>query len=356
MKKLIYLASILLAGVMITMYSCTKRNESSAPQKANQSGLSAEDIRMNALIQGFQKDLAYYYKNPDIKDGASKSVDSALWILESTLNYSHAFPSELYTDFEIDTLSLSVNKNADGEVLMTELAQKYQELKNIVSVNYNDSEFEEKALDGIVMTKQNENSDAANFSVMVFTGEKGIDPGPPNPIVDGPFEEGDNWWYGEDGGQCDAPGMKDSDAAQELKIEMEAYIAEQNQGAFFLGPFQIVEDLKGGDEEIQIDDTPDNYLDYYLYYASTEIGPCTDDVLCVEWTEMNYYYQKLKSLLYSFLPENRPELQDLDIQTLIIFDDNAIMNATEDIERFHYLRAKYGHKYSGAPTPTELTQ
>jgi hypothetical protein len=333
------------------MYSCTKESQMNNPEESKQIKLSMEDLRVNNLLQDFKKDLAYYRKNSSIKDGESKSVDSAVWLLESTLNYSHSFPAERYTDFEIDTVNLILNKDVNGEVNMTELAQKYYDLKSKVSSVYHDSEFENKALNGIILDKKSETDDDVELEAVVYTGEKGTEPDPPNPVLDGPFEEGDNWWYGENAGQCDAPGIKASDAAEELKQELIAAIPDPNGQYFFINPVEYISE--GGDDNIQFDETLDNYLDYYLYFASTEIGPCTDEVLCVEWTEMNAYYQRGKTLMFTLLPSVVPILQGKTIDEIIEFEDDSDFNGT-DMVYFHRAVLKYGDKVGQNTDPTEI--
>ena len=347
------LVGILLLSGAVLMNSCQKNDENSKVE-TTQIGLSQRDLKINNLIKHFKNRVDYFYKNQEVKSGESKSIDSAVWLLESTLNYSHSFPAERYTDFEIDTVNLILNKDVNGEVNMTELAQKYYDLKSKVSSVYHDSEFENKALNGIILDKKSETDDDVELEAVVYTGEKGTEPDPPNPVLDGPFEEGDNWWYGEDAGQCDAPGMKDSDAAEELKQELIAAIPDPNGQYFFINP--IVRTYEGGNTLIQFDETPDNYLDYYLYFASTEIGPCTDEVLCVEWTEMNAYYKRGKYLMFTLLPQIVPELQGKTVDELVEMKDEwETPGYPNNYQHYkHKITLKYGDKVGQNTNPTEI--
>ncbi|NOX46890.1 MAG: hypothetical protein GXO89_07925, partial [Chlorobi bacterium] len=76
MKRIIYLTSIILAGAMITMYSCAKENQTTdrapAPSTMQQAstlvgGLTPTDLKVNALIKNFKQKVAYYRKNPTLK-------------------------------------------------------------------------------------------------------------------------------------------------------------------------------------------------------------------------------------------------------------------------------------------------
>ena len=358
MKKFYYIISLIIIAGIFAVNSCSKDDDDNqlSKSKNSENQLSPRDQKINNLIKQFKKDIEYLYKNPDVKNGDSKPVDSAVWYLESTLNYSHSFPAEFYTDFEIDTVTLVLNKNANGNINMTEIAQKYYELKGKVSAVYHDSQFEDKGLNGIIANTVSNQNDKVELEVVAFTGEKGDDTPPPDPIVDGPFEEGDNWWYGENAGKCDSIGLKASDAANELWIEMQATINEQNTGYWFVNP--VIVELQGGDPAIQIDSILDNHLDFRLFFASELIGPCGEDTLCIEWTEMNIYYQHLKYVLNHSMYEIFPALDGLDVDEIIFMEGYSTLygsGGNQYVEYQHKLKAKYGEKINDSTIePTEI--
>ncbi len=357
MKRTIYLLSIMIAGALITIYSCTKENQTiqQAVHQASTLGddnheLSPTDIKVNNLITGFRDKVAHHLENPGLKSGESIATDSALWFLEATINYSHCFPNEYYRGFEIDTVYLAISKDADGNIDMGELAQKYDEMKTEVAALYHGSGFEDKGLAVVDLKEISQNNSEIVFTSETVTGNKGIDPLP------GPFEEGDDWWYGELAGLCieNDNYEEESDAAEELFALINDEIPDPSGNYFFINhkPY----DITGGDPLIQRDPTPDNHLDYYLYYASTEWGVCGEDTLCVEYPEMNLYYNYLKTLIFSYLPANVPVLYGKSIEVVTNIDGYSEY-ANPYMKYKHHLFTIYGEKVgfmAGAEGPIEL--
>jgi hypothetical protein len=350
----------MIAGATLAFYSCTKENRikqaptQQVPVHVDNDGLSTSDLKVNALIKNFRQKIAYYRENPTLKNGESLPADSALWYLEATINYSHCFPNEYYVDFEIDTAYLSISKDANGEVDIVELSQKYEELKTKVSTLYQGSAYENKVLAVVDLKESSQNNSGIVFIAETVTGNKGTEP--PNPVIDGPFEEGDDWWYGELAGLCiENDNFEDeSDAAEELFALINDEIPDPNGNYFFIN--HVDYDIEGGDPLIQRDPTPDNHTDYYLFFASTQWGPCGEDTLCVEYPEMNIYFSYLKTLIFSYLPANVPTLYGKSIEVVTNIDgdfeyDNPYMKYK------HHLYTIYGKKVfykAGEEGPIEL--
>jgi hypothetical protein len=244
-----------------------------------------------------------------------------VWLLEATINFSHAFPNEFYSEFEIDSLTLVVERNADGTVDMNELTSKYDEMKQAVADAYHNSGYEVKGLAVIDLEQTNVTVDQIEINVKVLTGEKGNEP-PPPPPVNGPFEEGDDWWYGKNKGHCYAPGGILEDAADHLYWETSGLVPDPNGNYFFVDPHEIT--VSGGDSDFRRpNDTEDNYLDYYLYYSveGTSLPFNEYEMLCIEWTEMNKYYSYLINLMFNHLPKQYlPNVLGLYGYTIVSFD------------------------------------
>ena len=297
----------IIAGAMIIAFSCSKEtvnNENTVNN--NKPQLSEFDKQVNKAINSFKQKMAYYRENPQLKSGESVPADSALWYLESTINYSHAFPNEYYYKFEVDTSYLTVPVNTDGTVDMAILTQKYDEMKTNVADDYHNSTFSEKGLSYVNITEVSQTNNELNLMVESGTGDKDGDPKNIGP--DGPFGDGDDWWYGEDKGHCDWDWV--SDAAKQLKIAMNNDIPDPNGNYFFIG--LTTKYKRGGDLNIRRlndPDPPDNTYDYYLYSSQTDIEPFDEETtLCLDPVEMNTYFQYLRYLLYTKIPdEELPE-------------------------------------------------
>ncbi len=347
-------------SAVIIFFACTKENNEAAIQNSPaQTNLTQNDLKINNLIKTFKDKIAYYKANPDLKDGETVPADSALWYLEATINYSHAFPNEYYDGFEIDTSYITVPVNSDGTVDMSVLTQKYEEMKSNVAADYHNSQFTEKGLSFVDLSEVSGSDNTLTLEVKTATGEKNNEPPPPTP-VDGPFSLGDNWWYGEDAGKCDEAAGEGKDAAKRLWEEAQATIPDPNGNYTFIGPF-IYKEIEGGNDEFLYPNDPqpnDNHLDYYLFYASTEYGPCGDDTLCLEYPEMNTYWNRLKYLMYHFYLD-QAGWENYDIMCIFSFDDDSYPYESNNItytKYFHYGTLKFGIKiyYSSGDGPEEL--
>ncbi|NOX45654.1 MAG: hypothetical protein GXO89_01580, partial [Chlorobi bacterium] len=306
--------------------------------------LTPTDLKVNALIKNFKQKVAYYRKNPTLKSGESLPADSALWYLEATINYSHAFPNEYYNQFEVDTSYLAVPLNGDGTVDMAVLTQKYDEMKAKVADDYHNSSFTEKGLGYVSLTEISQNNGEMSLIVESGTGKKSNEP-PPTP-VNGPFGPGDDWYYGEDAGNCGTNAPMSSDAAEQLYIEASNTIPDPNGNYTFIGPF-IEKEIFGGDADLQYPNDPvpgDNHLDYYLFYADTEIG-ISEDTLCLEYTEMNTYWNRLKYLMYHYYLD-QPGMEDYDIMCILVFDDYSDLYGPNNsyVKYYHKGTLKFGKK------------
>ena len=350
MKKAIIFISILAAGAIIIVFSCSKETTLNEKVENNdKQQMSQYELKVNKTIKGFKEKMVYYRENPHLKSGESVPADTALWYLEATINYSHSFPNEFYIEMQSDELTLMVPKNGSGEVDMVVLTQKYDEMKAEITNIYYNSGFEEKGLVLVDLSETSQTADEITFTAETVTGNKGPDPGP------GPFVEGDNWWYGEFRGHC-FPHTWDTDASQELEQAMNDYIAEHNAGLFFID--QTDRTRKGGNENTLRPDDPEpfnNVYDYYLYSASTEYGTVTDEILCLNYMEMNVYYDYLKYLLYTKIP-NEDLPPGYRIEKIVGMDGTYEPVGDDDIHYFHEGTFKFGYPvgYEDGEGPEEL--
>jgi hypothetical protein len=188
MKKSIYIISILAAGLLLMVYSCSKEEVQTA--KSHENDLTPYEIQVHNAIKGFKSTMEMHRENPHYKSGQVVSPDSALWLLEATINFSHAFPNEFYTEHEIEDLTLVIPKTSDGMIDMAVLTQKYDEMKSDITTVYYGSSFTDKGLVLVDLEEDSQTETELILSVQTVTGERGVDPGPGTPGVNGPFGVG----------------------------------------------------------------------------------------------------------------------------------------------------------------------
>ncbi|MCF8369376.1 MAG: hypothetical protein K9G76_10070 [Bacteroidales bacterium] len=357
MKKIILIISILVATIAI-VWSCSK--EETNNQAANKVELTPYEMQVNQRIKDFKQKIALYKENPGYKSGEVVSAEDALWLLEATINFSHTFPNEYYDEMQSEDLNLVVPKNANGGVDMDDLTQKYTEMKQAITDVYYNSTYEDKGLVLVDISEVSQSAGEITLNVETVTGEKGNEP-PPDPGINGPFEEGDDWWYGENVGYCYEPYTVNDDAANRLYQEALGLIPDPSGNYYFINEFSF--SIFGGEPDLLRDTSPDNYLDYWLYYSieGSSIPFDEDEVLCLEYTEMNAYYTYLNGLMFDYLPNtylpNKYNLNGYSVESLTLLEDEKLVNGIEETTKyFHKASFVYGLKifYGEGDGPSEL--
>ena len=346
-KRTGFLAAILLSGwTAIYFSSCQKSGEEITTTPETEA--TAFDIKVGNAINSFIDKVAYQKENPGFKSLETISADSALWYLESTFNYCYGFPNEFYKSFAIDTLSFSLLLSG-SEVNMTDLTDKFNEMIQEISTTYHAVAYAEKGLSLVNLQEATIEDNLLHFTVQVVTGEKGEVP--PSPVLDGPFEEGDDWWYGEMQGRCDEF-LLDSDAAQQLKLAMNATLPDPDGNFYVINPVDI--NKEGGDPDLRRpNDIEDNVHDYYLFYGNEDIG---DVELCLNRNAMNWYYSSLEYLVFTKIKDEELSPTYSLISVLYLTGDKKDVEGNGSFEYSHIGKFKYGMKlnYITVDFPQEL--
>lgn len=356
MKRINQIILLIAIGAMIMVFSCSKQETKMEPD--NSKNFTPYEMQVNKTIKDFKQTIVYYHENPDFKSSETVNADSALWLLEATINYSHAFPNEYYEEMQTEDLTLTVPKNIDGTVDMDMVIQKYDEMKGDITTVYNGVNYTYKGLVLVDLTETSQTSTELTMNVQTVTGEKGT---PPPPPVNGPFTEVDDWWYGDNVGYCYAPYTVIDDAANQLFQATLSLVPEPNGTYYFIDEYTF--DVSGGDPDLRRpNDDEDNYLDYYLYYSieGDQVIPFnTDEMLCVEYQEMNNYYSFMNNMMFNVLPNHYlPNVIGLYGYSIVSLNSIEDHDYTDEDYTYYYHEAEftYGIKvgYDQGEGPTEL--
>ncbi len=354
MKKKVFYVSVLFVGLMAAIFSCSKKE--AAHQKQQNPQMSERHIEINRLITTFKTKMADIRKNPNAKSSEAVPADSALWYLEATINYSHGFPNEYYQEFTTDSLTLTIAKNSEGKVNLTELTAKYDQMKTEVAAAYHASAYGDKGLAVVDLEKETETDNEITISVKSITGKIN-----PNPDTLNNNFLGD-WKYGENGGYCNGSGGE-YDASEQFLARIYYLIANYGKtNSFFTDIIEV--EVQGGNPDFMLDSNiePDNHLDYYLYYSIEGSSiPWNEDMLCIPNADMHTYNDLIYDLLFDFLPnEYLPATNGGQkyyiMECLYFYDGKDIDNANEIYEYYHYGKFKYGYdtEYTAGNNPTEI--
>lgn len=296
MNKPQILSIVLILG-LLSLINCSKERELTVGNDQHAVSIEFQTKVTQDILQFLDK-VEVYKSNPNLKSDESMDVDSALWYLESCFNYSYGFPNEFYKTYQVDTIYLTLELTGNRRISMNALIAKYEQMIEEVRSVYHGTAFEQKGLALINLQEASGTTESIHFAVNVVTGEKTNDI-PPQPVLEGPFGDEDYWWYGEMLGRCNEF-EGESDAAKQLMMAMNASLPDPIGNFYVINPVEI--SRTGGELNIRRPNDPlDNSFDYYLFYASEEVGPVN---LCLERNTMNAYFNFLRYLGHQKIKED----------------------------------------------------
>lgn len=326
------LALIAILASVVLFYSCSKQE--GILQSVDETN-AEKDFTIYNMISSFTEKMDYYKQNPMYKIGESIEVDSALWLMEGAMNLTYGFPFEKYGEFTTGEANITLQKNQEGEINMDEVAVKYQQLIDEAREDYYNSGYEDKGLYIVNLEKADENNDQVIFNVETVTGNKGADPWP--------FEQGQNWWYGEDEGGCEGNNAGSSDAAHQLAGIYPAY--DITECMAIAGPKSV--GVKGGEQWLRRPNDPmDNNYDYYIFCVKDNEEPFVYNTnLCLLYNKMNIYYAYLDDVITDLA---RVEFSIPEQYVFIDFDHDEtkgyfeIIQPGNNTKYYHFFELLYG--------------
>jgi len=279
MKKTLILLSIILTAGLLWLNGCKKET---AVQQQNTTVTDNEaNEAMLQHILDFKQQMEYSYKHPEMRDGESFTAPDAVYELEALLNFNFC-----YTDIEVNKkrfVSTQITMPLDdmGKIGESKLAQLYYEaiIDSIQARMLSITGFDNMKLllVDLQQTGTADNGDAI-VSIGALVGNEG------NVVL-----HNDNWRYGENAGLCGSGNLAPEDAATQLDARVtNAMVPEPPNGCRWFYTDVVYEYINPTQDTL--DYTPDNYIDYKIFYATTEGGLIIDDdVKCLSEYEMNTY-------------------------------------------------------------------
>ena len=111
MKK--FLLSIFVISLMVGVYSCKKDSNQQIPNQQQDGEMMMRSKKVIALIHNFEQKM-----NDALKSGETISLDSAIWNMEASLNYTYADPEEAIGVYSFSKSNYTLEVDANGEVTM----------------------------------------------------------------------------------------------------------------------------------------------------------------------------------------------------------------------------------------------
>lgn len=317
--RFVTMVSVLVSfGTLTLLNSCNKQDTGSLNQNGlsdKQPELSIEDHSVLKKIQKFKQKVRQINENPHLKSGETMSVDSAKWYLDAAFNFTYAFTEESFTDFNTDTFSIVLSKS-NGMINLDDISAAFFELKEKTLIIYNETQGVQKELYVSALETTENTSDQVILKSTATIGARN-ESTPPGIGEWGPFEEGDNWMYGEKLGDCNGNYIYIMDAATEIENATNTfrykYIRDNGPGwfAYYTEPsVEVSVTLFEKPPSFQNifrnpnDPTIDNYRDYFLMYQRKDPQNGLVVQTCIPWEDMNFYYHGTHMVIYHIIQEN----------------------------------------------------
>lgn len=326
-RQIFRLFSAILAALMITsvvMFNACSKQEANQPQNSDLvPELSAYDQLLANKIEGFKQTMDDIHEHPGFKSGEKMIVDSAIWYIGATINYTYSnagYPfAKLHRDtayFEMELLNsyeATIEKIVESyDASLTKLSQSYYELPDA----------DKKFIMATVSNTGNTPIGNAELRIITITGT--------GTLTNSQFEEDEAYRFNMNAIQDCFYGLPNQGAPKIFEVYLDAHFIPEPTGNwhwFFYGEETV---FTLDYNEFVLNEVKTNYLDYKIFAASNAFDPPIGDLTeCLEFDqngsgihEMQFYYDYLVEIIeeemgaYSsylyYTPKSKIESKDED--------------------------------------------
>jgi len=320
MKKLLYLIFSITA-ILIVIHSCKKDK---IIEKQNiESVYTEEAMAIWHKLVNFKNKMDFSFK-----DNEPMTSDSALWYLEALYNVQYGYPDTAFRRFFVDTSYYQIPFNLNQLHDFANVTTTYNQIIDTLNYQLNQIESEFKYL--YIADLSIIDSSGINLSLQLVSNI-GFDPW----VLYEPFDEDDNWLYGNMMGKCDGTHQWESDAGEELQWRLNS----PNFVPSGSGKFHFVWRTDAWYWEY-----PTNSNPYGNYEIFQELGDTTPP--CLEYYELQYYLPKAHDILYNTIGNGGERPDTLVFGSVDIKSKDSIEYAgSEEIHHYsHYYVIDYGKR------------
>ena len=289
-------------------------------------------------IMDFKHKMVYYQAYPDVKDGESVTLDEAIWNIEALFNLTYSYPELSYGHTVIADTVIFLPVQADNSVLLTDLTVFYGQMFDVVRTIYQGIDLDNKQFLILDVEAGERHGNLQTIALHSVQGSvKGIQPPIPDPQMWEPFEEGPDWYYGENRGRRDGSFLWVMDAADTLSGMLNATLVPQAPNGFtYFYTETIMKELRNQQHDEYTNNAYPNCGPYSEFYCE---NPTEND----KWmnTElMNFHYFGERHLVNSVLPDYGDIMVPLSHR---LFNVTIIDELSQTFIR-HHTQAMYGHR------------
>lgn len=290
-RRSLLIAVMVIAATAATLFVSCKKEKDEAASNVDRSEAQALLNR----IEAFQtlRDAV----NSGAKADGSMTVEEMRQALDLVSNYEHSEHMTYCLNTVLDTLHVATPAvDGEGYVSNADVVATYNAFEIALEkcmLGVKDG-MDVPSYFSIVMPKTGAKDDD-DIDVVFIRGGADDAPGNEEHTSEGPFVEGDDWYWGLDLGKCDGS-QTYSDAAQELSKKFVFTPDQQHQGQSY-----IVYNV----EHVYYTPTDELIPDNYVYYVDPNMEDCAPTWLflyegdsliyqCIPYDEMNCYWRSIR--------------------------------------------------------------
>ena len=226
--KTLFAAIVIVATTTAFLTGCKKDNSTAAVGAPTANALAQGEATL-AKIMDFKQQVEYYRAYPNVKDGATASIDEAIWNIEALFNFTYSYPDLSYGRTVTADTILYLPLQADNTVLLTDLTVFYGQMYEAVSAIYHSINLDSKQF---LILDVEEGTPTGGCLPINLHSVQGTVKGTSLPIPEpqmwrGPFTRSPSWYYGENGGNDQSLEPMDIDAADTLSRMLNARLCPQ---------------------------------------------------------------------------------------------------------------------------------
>ena len=259
-------------------------------------------------------------------------LDSAIWYINSALNYSYTFPYIEYYNCFTDSAFVTM-KISDDMVTITELGNTYRDIEDVLREHFFSIENTNKHIVNIYMeeTESCENN-SIEFKIVSEVGVYNTEKSTTVSNTDNPFGSTDWWSFGLGMGKCNTySGYVGWDAAKKISKAVNTKLVPQSFTYYFTNTKKIPTPINS----YTTSSIPQG-MEHYFFRSEN---------YCISPQNMNYYYNRLLEVVDYYKPAGKT------LQTVLLIGE-IIPGIGKNSEGFHYIdKLWYGVKHKRETTP-----
>lgn len=194
-----------------------------------------------------------------------------------TLNYAYTFPANTNGCVDTYKVQISIPVSSQNDITETNLLDGYNDALDALRDEYQDMVRAGKTLIGVTGVNQGVINGNLVISLTALIGYG-------SPISSGVFDQSSAWRYSSNGGTCADP-LSGEGATQVLERYLNSTCYRPGPGVHIWFWPQVKYEPFFSD--FAMGGSPDNYLDYKIFYASSSVAPITDETRCLEYNQGN---------------------------------------------------------------------